>query len=119
MKVNPKTAWCQYCGDDHDDLQQFAIKTNVMAWMCPDCISAIEKRHKIKAPKLTKKRVEEERRRTEKVVKLMRSRSSKVRELAPGERLPEARSDFSVGSQPLRSKETPMDYHAGFLWSEG
>jgi len=124
-KIPPKTTWCQHCAEDKNDLRLYSVKDDRINWVCESCIEEIEdqKRKEAQARLLTKpmtkKQLEEEKERTRRVRELTKSRSSGERKLAPGEKLPEVSVDYSFGSQPLRSKETPMDYYVGFRWSYG
>lgn len=124
-KTPPKTTWCQHCAEDRDDLRLYNAANDRINWVCEDCIKEIEKQRRQESlarsvtKPMTKKQLEKEKERTRRVSKLMKSRSSGERKLAPGEKLPEVSVDYSFGSQPLRSKETPMDYYVGFRWSYG
>ena len=124
-KIPPKTTWCQHGAEDRDDLRLYNAANDRINWVCEDCIKEIEKHRRQESlarsvtKPITKKQLEKEKERTRRVNELMKSRSSGKRKLAPGEKLPEVSVDYSFGSQPLRSKETPMDYHVGFRWSYG
>jgi|GEM_PF-5911081 len=120
-KTPPKTSWCRHCVEDKDDLRLYSVRDDRVNWVCESCIKEIED-HKRKAAStkpMTKKQIEEEKERSRRERELVRSRSSGERVLAPGEKLPDVSVDYSFGSQPLRSKETPFDYYVGLKWSYG
>lgn len=107
-KIVKKTTWCQQCLVDKQPLKpciNIRIKDQVN-WVCDECFDAWHKNvkkaldhpQKTKFRKMTKKEMEKEARATQRQLKRQKSKSLRVRKLEPGERLPEARSDFTYGS---------------------
>ena len=117
--IPKKTPWCQHCVEEKE-LQLHTTAKGRTYWVCEECAVQLEEADRrgvqTKAPKKMRDEIEKADRLC---AERMQTRSLKRRKVAPGERLPEARSDFGFGAVPLRREDTPMDAFVGFRWSYG
>jgi hypothetical protein len=92
----PKTTYCQNCIEDFDDLVLY--KDN---WVCESCLEELKK------DKQEKREVPEWEHTDE---------SLQVRQLEPGEVLPEARTSFTFSTASRGAETGAFALHVGLRW---
>jgi hypothetical protein len=125
VKIAPKTSWCQECIKEGEELHQIQ-RGDIISWVCDECFEKISVANSTIHRKLTAKmkaakeaNEAKEKAKDDLVKHLQEPRAVSVRKIKPGEKLPEARFTNYSSGVPLRSRPSPMDYHAGFIWSYG
>lgn len=120
MMPGKKTTWCQNCVEERKELREHTTPGGKSYWVCGACDLQLKKDYRRRAAtKAPSKAEQEEMEKAERLcAERMRKRSSGRRVVQEGEKLQEARVDFSHGSVPL-SSHGPMDVYVGLKWSYG